>query len=279
MHKKPRKLQFLNTKTLFFGLLTLVLFVSTVISYTKVFASDQATTDASLEIKPLVLKPLVFDIDPGEIFVNQKLTFRLGPAISVSDQILVNVPCQLWILPPNTNTYIVLQGLTNSGGFCIYQTDRSLQDQGLTLVQNTAGTAGAGNISQQFNINNPNLKGGNTNLASINQVLGNGFGFGAINYQGVTLVSNNDIYVVSGGTSSFDSSYGSSSNGGSDQTNSDTNNSGSRGTNTSDGGGEFSFLPRTGGEAISVTLVILAVVVVIFLISRKRGTDEESPKK
>jgi|688.fasta_scaffold40421_10 hypothetical protein len=276
MHKKPRKLQFLNTKTLFFGLLTLVLFVSSITSYTKVFANDQATTDASLEIKPLVLKPLVFDIDPGEIFVNQKLTFRLGPAISVSDQVLVNIPCRMWILPPNTNTYIVLQGLTNSGGFCIYQTDRSLQDQGLTLAQDTAG---AGNVSQQFNINNPSVKGGNTNLASINQVLGNGFGFGAINYQATTLVSNNDIYVVSGGASSFDSSYENSFDGGSDQANSDTNNSGSRGTNTNDGGGEFSFLPRTGGEAISTTLIICAVVAVIFLVSRKRGGEEESPKK
>jgi hypothetical protein len=236
--------------------------------------TDQATTDATLKIKPLILNSLVFSVSPKEIFVAEKLTFTLGPATSNTNVVLNNIPCQIWILPASNNKYIVVQGLTNSTGYCSYQTDKTLQEQGLTLVQNTANT-----ISPQFNINDPNIKGGNTNLTLVNTSLGDGFAFGAINYQATTLVSNNDNYKVSGGVTDIDSSYGSSSTSNSDQTNSDKNKSGSKNGSTNGGGDLFTFLPRTGGEAISFTLVIAFIIIVIFLISRRRENKDEDDKK
>lgn len=232
--------------------------------------ADQATTDATLEIKPLIVNTLEFTVNPKEVFVSEKLIFNLGPAVSTTSIVLANIPCQIWILPPSSNKYIVLQGLTGSTGYCSYQTDKNLQEQGLTVISNT---------SQFFNVNNPNIQGGNTNLTSINTSLGNGFAFGAIYYQTTTLVSNNDDYKISGGVTDIDSSYGNSSINNSNQANSDNNKNGSKNGSTNSGGDLFTFLPRTGGEAISFTLVIVFIIIVIFLISRKRENTDENDKK
>lgn len=242
----------------------------------NVFSQAQSITDLELNITPMLIKSLPFTITPKNIFVGNKLTFTLGPALSKDNQPLPGLVCDLWVLPPRSNRYVVLRGLTNPSGYCIYETDKSLSSQGLQLI--TANSTG--NITQQNTKNqlSPSLVGGNTNLNSINSVLGNGVGFGTVIYQGTLVTSNNDNYSVGGGVAGtgVDNNFivgnfpGDSGN---DQFSpSFAGNEFASGFNR----GLFSFLPRTGGYAASIIGFSVAGILAIYLLTLVAKKNKKS---
>lgn len=257
-----------------------------------VFASNQGTTITELVISPQVFSQVMFNVNPGNIFVGEKLTFTLGPALTATNAILSNVPCEIWIQPPNATNYVVFSGTTSNLGICTYKTDQTLSQQNLILLSQPltpdfprpSGTQNVAN--QSSNPGSPlgsQAVGGNTNVANINSIIGGGTAFGLVIYQGSSVLSNTVTYAVSGGITGIEADYptdtGTGTGTGTGSGN--TNNNGTGGTNNSNGNNSipgsniFDFLPRTGGFAASIGGVIGIIILVIFVISRRKTLEEK----
>jgi len=258
-------------------------------------ANNQGVTITELVISPQLISSVIFNVSPGNIFVGETLTFTLGPALTSTNTILSNIPCEIWILSPTISNYAVLSGTTNNLGMCTYRTNLSLNQQNLILLTqpltpNFPRAAGTQNVTPQNNLpGSPLLSqavGGNTNLGSINGIVGGGTAFGLVVYQGNGIISNVVNYAVSGGISGIDSDYptdngnlGGGNGTGSGNTGGNNNNGSNNNSNSNPNSNIFNFLPRTGGFAASVGFIIGFIVLIIFVISRRKTLEEHENQK
>lgn len=252
-------------------------------------AANQGVTITELNILPAASASVLFTVSPGNIFVGENLTFTLGPAITSTNTIISNVPCEIWIRPPTSPNYVVMTGITTNLGLCVYKTNLSLAQQNLILytqpitptmprpvgTQNSSITPVPGNL-----ISGQAMIGGNTSLTSINGNIGGGDAFGIILYQGSTIFSNSVNYAVSGAITDIGGDYPTDNNNGNNGGNglggNNGNNNNGSGSNSSrpPNSNIFDFLPRTGGFVASVGGIIAVIIIILYLASRRQIFDK-----
>jgi|GEM_PF-4577214 len=259
-----------------------------------VSANSQGTTIIELVISPQNVSSVTFTVNPGNIFLGELLTFTLGPALTSTNTVLSNVPCEIWIQPPNASIFVVFAGITNNQGICTYRTNQTPTQQNLVLLTQPltpdfprpSGTQNVANQSSSIP-GSPLITqstGGNVNVSSINGIVGGGNAFGLVTYQGNNVLSNTVTYAVSGGITGIDADYPTDTGTGSGigSGNNTGNNSGIGGNNNNSGNNNnipgsnlFDFLPRTGGFVASIGGLIGLIILIIFVISRRRTIEEK----
>lgn len=290
-----RQNQSIFYKSLLFGL-KLIFIVCFVFNLNlSVLASNQGITVTELVIQPPDISTVPFSINPGNIFVGENLTFTLGPAVTTTNVILNNAPCEIWIKPVNATNYIVLSGRTNSSGFCTYRTNQTLSQQNLILLTQplTPDFPRPTNVGTQAQSSTPSARsfdfasaiikqavGGNTSLSAVNQVPGNGASaFGLVVYQGEGVLSNNILYNVGGGVASINTDYPGDSGVIIGENGSSSTKSNNSKSNSIPSSSIFNFLPRTGGFTASIGFFLFLVIIVVYLLSRRNSRESSDNKK
>lgn len=133
--------------------------------------STNIDTKASLIITQTVFQVRlgVFDINPNEIYKGETLKFKLGRVTFEDGSTASNLPCKITITSPDSSI-VVLEGLSDVNGECIYDTSRTLDSQGLTLISG--------------------------DILKINSTIGQGTAFATITFNGNAYISNTDSYLV-----------------------------------------------------------------------------------
>jgi hypothetical protein len=247
-------------------------------------SSQSINSSSSQPITPQAppgVSSLPFRFNSANIFVNGPLSMVLGPALNELSNPIINAPCEIWILPPRANIYVVLYGVTNNQGICSYTTSQSVFSQNLSVAQVFQNQPNAtGIVSNSFYIQpslGQSVLGGNINFASINGQIGNGRAFGLVQYNSVLATSNQENYTINGGIIDIGFEYPGLGGGGGNGFGGFVGQGGSGFFNTTDGlnnesvlANIFNLLARSGGFSLPLSLLAVFLIIILYLLSRKK---------
>ncbi|MBC7471812.1 MAG: hypothetical protein H7196_00900 [candidate division SR1 bacterium] len=115
------------------------------------------------------LKLGIFVVTPEEIYKGETIKFKQSRITFDDGSTASNLPCRITIKSPDSSV-VILEGLSDTNGECLYDTSKTLSSQGLTLI--------SGDISK------------------INSTIGQGTAFTTITFNGNVYLSNTDSYTV-----------------------------------------------------------------------------------
>lgn len=234
----------------------------------QVAKANTSITVADLEITGGLQVP-TFQASTGQLTPGEGINFVFGPIEATDFGVLTGYTCQIFLKPAGTEEFIVIEKQIDANGFCNFNYDEPLSEQGFTIVQ--------GDLEdlQQLNQNEGVAsaygkvfwEGQEKQTPTLEFLVGE-------DLEGVSTVVVNTEDQNSGGLldlGRFFGAGGDGSGGGSD---------GSGGDGTS-GSGQSLFermiqiLPRTGGDFLFTGIIAGFFILIIALLNRKKRQDDE----
>lgn len=132
--------------------------------------------------RPITISPLIFKINPNSITQGDPITFALIDVKFSNNEAATNLICRLRLTSPG-NQSVVIRGVTDSNGSCVYNRERiQLSSQNIAVYAQTPGTNG--------------IVVESGDVTTLNNIIGSGSGYGEIEYDGQIFTSNVDTYTV-----------------------------------------------------------------------------------